>query len=104
MSLNVEPSRIFCIIAALSLRALLLIREHAESAYFCRGGATFGDLYWEECASDAVDNTSKCGDENPTGDEKDAIKPAGDANDAEADGGVEGGNVEGHATAGLEKM
>lgn len=103
ISLNVEPSRIFCMIAALSLRALLLIREHVASAYFGRGGTTFGDLYWEGNASDGADGMLKVGDKNPTGDGKEATKPAGDANDADADGGVQAGKSECHAEGGLEK-
>ena len=103
ISLKVEPSRIFCIIAARSLRALSLMREHVASACFCRGGTTFGDLYCEGETSDEIDATTASGDANAVGDEKNATGPEGDTNEAEPNGDAAASRDAGQAGWGLEK-
>ncbi len=79
ISLNDEPSLIFCIMAARSMRARSLMREQVARAYFCRGGTTLGDEYFAGVESEEKGAISTRGEMNLAG-EGAASNPGGDAN------------------------
>ena len=81
MSLNDDPSLIFCIMAARSVRALSLMREHEASAYFCRGGRALGDTYFEGDASEDCNAASSLERAELAGEE---VKPSAGGNGEEA--------------------
>ena len=87
MSLNDDPSLIFCIMAARSVRALSLMREHVASAYFCRGGRALGDTYFEGDASEDSNAASSLELAELAGEE---AKPSAGGNGEEAKPSAEG--------------